>query len=288
MPLMSEAEQKEIQEANPEHKASRWHKSKLRRIAITAVTGIVLLAGAFLAYAYFTTPGAIRKPTFQHYHFRMQLLVDGKPIDFSEKEFQVKAGSDVCTANLTQQPIHFHDNKDQMVHIHWDGVSGGMVLKYYGWNFIGGLHGTMGFRFDELPKLVNVPIHGNNLPAVPDGANFYVYTGDENSYKQKAWNDFVHKDLETFFGKKSNLPTDTESTSLLNKLFPKAYAHGDEEHAETLPTVVNANLSQEELKQLNNLIGNVVIFVQKDKPSAKEVKARFDKLAPLPQSTCAG
>lgn len=281
---MSEAEE---QKDTTEHKASRWHKSKLWRIAVTAIAGVILLAGAFLAYAYFASPEAIRKPTFQHYHFRMQLLVDGKPINFAEKEFQVKAGSDVCTANLTQQPIHFHDNKDQMVHIHWDGVSGGMVLKYYGWNFIGGLHGTMGFRFDELPKLVNVPIHGNNLPTVPDGDNFYVYTGDENSYKEKSWNDFIHKDLENFFGKKSNLPTDSESTSLLDKLFPKAYAHDGEDH-ENLPTSVNTNMSQEELKELNNLIGNVVIFVQKDKPSAKEVKARFDKLAPLPQSTCAG
>jgi len=230
-----------------------------------------------------TTPADIRKPAFQHYHFRMQILVNGTSVDFASKEFQTPAGHDVCTAALTKQPIHFHDDKDQMVHIHWDGITGGQVLKYYGWNYIGGQHGSLGMRFDQLPKLVNVPIHGNSLPQIPDGDKFYVYVGDENGYKQKSFDDFTHQDLEKFFGKKSNLP-ENETSSLLDRLFPKAYAHGGHEHVEG--DSVDAN--QEELKKINNLVGNVVIFVQKDKPNSDLIKDTFEHLAPLSLSTCAG
>jgi len=252
------------------------------RIVIAAISGLIIIGGLFVAYAYATTPADIRKPAFQHYHFRMQILVNGSSVDFADKEFQTPAGHDVCTAALTKQPIHFHDDKDQMVHIHWDGITGGQVLKYYGWNYIGGQHGSLGMRFDQLPKLVNVPIHGNSLPQIPDGDKFYVYIGDENGYKQKSFDDFTHQDLEKFLGKKSNLPEN--ETSLLDKLFPKAYAHGGHEHVEG----ASVDPSQEELKKINNLIGNVVIFVQKDKPSSDLIKSAFDHLEPLSPSTCAG
>jgi hypothetical protein len=271
----------QLDEGNAVQAKTTKRLPKMLRIVIAVACAVLLLGGFFVLYSYKSKPNPIRKPAFQHLHFRMQLLVDNKPIDFSEKEFQTPAGHDVCTADLTKQPIHFHDGKDQMVHIHWDGMTGGLVLKYYGWNYVGGQHGTLGVRFDQLPKLVNVPIHGNTLPQIPSNDKFYVYIGDEHGYKEKSFDDFVHKDLENFFGEQSNLPT--EETSWLNKIFPKAYAHGDE-HAEG----ATVDASQEELKKINNLIGNVIIFVQKDKPSDKQVKDRFDKLAPLSLSTCAG
>lgn len=281
---MSEHESNHSEHETTEHSATKTGKRrhKIFKATLALIGCFVVLAGLFVLYAYTSTPAAIRKPAFQHYHFRMQILADGKAVNFAEKEYQVVAGKDVCAADLTKQPIHFHDNKDQMVHIHWDGMTGGLVLKYYGWNYVGGLHGTLGTRFDTFPKLINVPIHGNALPQVKDGDKFYVYVGDENGYKEKSFNDFLHKDLEDFFNKKSNLPTD-EATSFLDKLFPKAYAHGSEAHDDT-----TAGTSQEELKKINNLIGNVVIFVQKDKPSDKQIKDRFDHLTPLSLSTCAG
>ncbi|HET8670676.1 MAG TPA: hypothetical protein VFM05_08650, partial [Candidatus Saccharimonadales bacterium] len=97
-----------------------------------------------------------------------------------------------------------------------------------------------------------------------------------------------HQDLERFFDKKSNMPK-PEETSLLDKLFPKAYAHDGHDHEAEEATIISATGQEgEELQRLNNLIGSVVIFVQKDKPSAKDVEARFADLAPLGESTCAG
>lgn len=242
-----------------------------------------ILYGLFVGFAYTTSPAAIREPKFQHYHFRMQILIDGKAQNFAGKEYQVEAGKDVCSANLTKQPIHFHDDKDQMVHIHWDGLTGGMVAKYYGWNYIGGKADSLGYRFDGFPKLTNVPIHGKVLPAVNSNDKFYVFTGDKSTYKEQKWDDFLKKDLEDFFGKHSNLPDPAEDTSFLDALFPKAYAHGSEVHDDA--TTIAA---PQDLERINNLLGSVVIFVQKDHPTAAQVKDRFNKLAPLSMSTCAG
>jgi hypothetical protein len=256
---------------------------KLPKIFKACLGLLILVFGLgclFLGYAYFSTPATIRKPAFQHLHFRMQLLVDGKAVDFASKAFQTETGKDVCSAQLTTQPFHFHDNNNQIVHVHWNGMTGGQLLKYYGWNYYGGLHGTLGLRFDHFPKLVNVPIHGNVLPAVPKGDNFYVFTGDQHSYKEQTFNNFIHQDFETFFGKKSNIPSGT--TSFLDQLFPKAYA---DTVLQTTPTVTP---SDQQLQQLNNLIGNVVIFVQKNHPTASQVQDRFNHLTPLPLSSCAG
>lgn len=280
------SEHKQAQDTPTHDEAARPAKagkrqSKILKIMLGVLGCLVILGGLFVLYAYFSTPASIRKPAFQHYHFRMQLLVDGKAVNFAGKSFQVPVGHDVCNADLTKQPIHFHDGKDQMVHIHWDGITGGQVLKYYGWNYVGGMHGTLGTRFDSFPKLVNVPIHGNALPQIKDGDKFYVYVGDGRNYKEKSFDDFTHQDLEVFFGKKSNLPSE-DGTSLLDKLFPKAYAHGSEAHDTISP------MAQEELKKLNNLLGNVVIFVQKDKPTDQQIKDRFDHLEPLSLSSCAG
>lgn len=247
--------------------------ARLRQLALILVA-VVVLALIFIiavsAYFYANSPPVIRNPYFQHYHFRLQIIVDGKPVNFADAKFQTGSSSVSCDAKLPAAPIHFHDNKNQIVHIHWDGMTGGLLLKDYGWNYIGGINGVLGYRFDKLPKLIKVPIHGNALPAVAKGDNFYVYIGDENSYKTKTFNDFLSQDFETFFGHKSDLPS-SKPTSLLDQLIPHAYAEG---------------LTTEQLTRLNNLIGNAVIFVQKDTPSAAAVKDRFNHLEPLSDSVC--
>lgn len=245
--------------------------------ALIMVLATVVVIGS---YAYLVSPAGIRNPRMEHYHFRMQLIVDGRAMDFGKGVFQTPYAKGQCSADLAVEPIHFHDQKDQFVHIHWDGMTGGLVLKNYGWNFVGGADSRLGYRLDELPRIKSVPIFGNILGQEPDSAEFWVYTGDGNSYQKRSFDDFLKKDIEQFFNKESNFP---KPTSLMNKLFPKAYAHGTESHDETLSAD-----EEERLQRLNNLIGNVVIFVQKSEPSAESIKARFADLEPLSESTCAG
>lgn len=246
----------------------------------------------FATYVYAASPAVIRNPKLEHYHFRMQILVNGKAEDFSSKAYQTGYAKDQCNANLPEQPIHFHDNKDQFTHIHWEGMTGGMVMKYYGWNYIGGMSNALGYKLDNLKDLQKVTTHGNYLPAVPNDATFYVYTGDENSYKERTFNDWKSQDLETFFGTTSNFPAHDinkgKPTSLLDKVFPKAYAHGTANDEDGNDGSAKPETEQEKRTRINNLVGNIVIFVQKDKPTDQQIKDRFNDLEPLADSTCGG
>lgn len=264
-------------------KAASLLRNKIIRSLVLGLIVLALFIGAGTGYAFGTSPGAIRDPQFEHAHFRMQIITNGKAVNFADKKFQQGYAGDNCNVDLTTNPIHFHDKKDQFVHIHWKHMTGGMVLKYYGWNYIGGTDGLMGYRFDEFPNMVAVPIHGNNLPKVKSDTKFYVYSGDEKSYKERSFDDFTGKDLESFFNKKSSVQSDP--VSLIDKIFPKAAAHNGVDHGTPAESVEH---SQDDLKRLNNLIGNVVIFSQKDKPSDETIKARFADLEPLSDSACAG
>jgi hypothetical protein len=265
-----------------------------RKIAVTAAAAIgalLAISGAYVGYLYASTPISIREPLYEHYHVRLQIIADGKAVNFADAAFQEGYAKDNCNAALTSHPIHFHDKKDQFVHIHWEGMTGGQVLKYYGWNYIGGPKGTLGYRFDTFPKIQSVPIHGNVLPAVTGGDSFYVYVGDEKGYKARSFNDFTSQDLEKFIGVTSNSPAhklnQSKRSSLLDAAFPKAFAH-DHQVAEAASPATGSALSTEDLTRLNNLIGNIVVFAQKDEPTDAQIKDRFNHLEPLSESSCGG
>jgi hypothetical protein len=262
--------------------------SKRVKISVIIAVALLLVPLSYAGYVYAASPAVIRNPKLEHYHFRTQILVDGKAEDFGSQGYQKGYVKDQCNANLPEQPIHFHDNKDQFTHIHWEGMTGGMVMKYYGWNFIGGIDNALGYKLDNLKDIQKVTTHGDYLPETPKDANFYVYTGDENGYKERSFDDWKNQDLETFFNTTSNFPAHEQNkqTSLLNKIFPKASAHGGEDDGND--GEAGEETEQEKLTRINNLIGNVVIFVQKDNPSDQQIKDRFNDLEPLTDSTCGG
>lgn len=259
-------------------------------LRIVAVVLVVLLAQfSYIAYLIITTPSVIRNPKLEHYHFRMQIVVEGKNIDFSKKDFQQEYFKDQCNDKLPEQPIHFHDEKDQIVHIHWEGITGGLVMKYYGWNYIGGPDSSLGYRLDKLTNPHKVNIHGKNLPAIPTDEQLYIYSGDQNTYKQRSLVDWEKQDLEDFFGVTSNFPAHNINkgikTSMFEKFLPKAYAHGPANDAHSTD---KSETNDEKITRINNLLGNVVIFAQKTKPTDMQIKEKFDSLIPLEESTCGG
>jgi hypothetical protein len=266
--------------------------SKRLKITLGIVGALLLIPLSYAGYVYAASPEVVRNPKLEHYHFRMQILVSGKAEDFSSKAYQTGYAKDQCNANLPEQPIHFHDNKDQFTHIHWEGMTGGMVMKYYGWNYIGGMSNALGYKLDKLSDPQKVTTHGNFLPAVPKDATFYVYTGDENDYKERNFDDWKNQDLEQFFGTTSNFPAHDinkgKQTSLLDKVFPKAYAHGTANDEDGDDGAATPESEQEKRTRINNLVGSVVIFVQKDKPTEQQIKERFNRLLPLDDSTCGG
>lgn len=263
------------------------HSTKLNKKTTTYIASIlasiVLLVVGGYGVLYASTPEHIRKPTYQHYHFRTQIIVEGKAVDFSKDEFQEEtSGANTCSEAVGGVPIDFHDGMDQVTHVHWGGMTGGEFLKYFGWNFIGGSDQLLGRRYDAGLKPYSVNIYGKLLPSIPENTNYYIYAGDTNDYQQKNWKDFLNEDLERFFGKKSNVGHNEEVSSydVLNSLFPKASAHGEviDEHPSTK--------TEEELTAINNLVGNIVIFAQQQEPTKEQIEERFDNLVPLHESTC--
>jgi len=265
--------------------------SKLKQIGlpiIGVVTAILVLSGGFYAYLYAFTPSHLRNPEFEHYHLRTQIIVNGEPVDFSQNKFQEEYDATSCSAELTGQPIDFHDNQDQMAHVHWSGITGGEFLKFYGWNLIGGEDESLGRRYDQdMMRMHSIDTAGNLLPAQPEGTNFYVYVGDKDSYEQKDWGTFLNEDLEDFMGKKSNLNRDDETSfSPIDLFTQKAYAHGNEADEHSEPT--EGEDDEARLERINNLIGNVVIFAQNEEPSDQQIQDRFNNLVPLHDSVCGG
>lgn len=260
----------------------------LTRILIVILVG-ALMQLSYIGYLVASSPSSIRSPKLEHFHFRMQILVNGKAEDFSANKYQIGYSKDQCSVALPGQPIHFHDEKDQMTHIHWQGMTGGTVMKYYGWNYIGGMSNALGYRTDKLSDIQKVSIHGNILPPAPSSSQLYVYTGDEHGYQERSFEDWKNQRLEVFFGVKSNMPTHDmnkgDRSSLMSKMFPKAYAHGSASDADGND---GTETEEEKLTRINNLIGSVVIFAQENKPTDQQVKDRFNRLEPLTDSTCGG
>ncbi len=248
---------------------------------------VFLLFASYVGYLYSSTPEVIRKPLLEHYHFRMQIIMNGQPENFGDEKYQAAYAKDQCNADLPAHPIHFHDGKDQFAHIHWEGMTGGIMMKYYGWNYIGGPDDILGYRVDKLPNPDKVPIHGKVLPVIPNDTNFYIYTGDKNNYQKRNFEDWKTQDLERFFGKTSNSPAHelNKKKSFLDNIFPEVYAHDGVIHE---PTAASHESEEEKLTRINNLIGDVIIFVQKNEPSVQEIKERFSNLQPLSESTCGG
>jgi hypothetical protein len=287
-------------------------KNKIIKTVSIIFTILVLVGIGSFTFFKFTTPNSIAYPQNDHLHFRFQYIYKGTPENFSNSKYQVDYTKDICNGNLTTAPFHFHDDVDQISHVHWQNLTGGQLLKFYGLNFIGGLDDTMGYKVDELPKVTNVPIYGKLLPKAIGNDKYWIYIGDENNFSEKNFDDFKNKTLEEFIGKNSIVREQFEDAKKYNFIknngILTALAHNDLNHQTKeeeiqhnkeeviqLDTEVNQATNKplnatdtEEKKRINNLIGNIVIFVQESAPSTDQVKDQFNKLVPLKDSVCGG
>ncbi len=128
-------------DANTPIASSAGRTTKILRIIVGSLLGLIILVGGLVALFYNSTPAALRQPTSAHFHFRLQIIADGQAVNFADDKYQTDFNADICSATLTKQPFHFHDKLDQFVHIHWKSMTGGLLLINYGWNLIGGPNG---------------------------------------------------------------------------------------------------------------------------------------------------
>lgn len=278
--------------------------------AILLVGGLIVLVGLILGsvWAYgAAVPEHYREPVVAHHHMRMQLIIDGEYIDFSKDPYQEPYTEGQCSDGLTDTPIHFHDQKSQYVHIHWDKITGGEVLKYYGLNRIGGPDDILGYRFDR-ENFEPIPILTDELPDSNKPIYVYEIKGDE--IIKRDTRDFLHQDIETFFDKKSSLTLQREDAaadevSWLNWGSVPAYAHAgphnepDDVEKIVQPTllkkfddgeqiIAEESFTQDELKELNDVLGDIIIFIQDDEPNENQVRDRIADFVILESTTCGG
>jgi hypothetical protein len=263
--------------------------------------GVFFAAVIFLSTSFYTSTqilssNNINYPTVDHLHFRMQYVYHGVSENFADSKYQEPYEKNQCSGGLTDSPIHFHDGVDQIVHVHWKQITGGQVLKYYGLNRIGGVDSFLGYRWDKLKQtyqLSPVNIQGKLLPLPKSDDKIYVYSGDKDSFTKRAEDDWNKQTLETFFGKKSQL---SAKASIFGSISAQAQSilSGEIKEVTDQNTQLNeldqtqSQPTEDELKQINNFLGNVAIFVQKGEPTEEEVAAKFNKLQPLSLSTCGG
>ena len=234
---------------------------------------IVLLVGVtgffgWRAYTHARAYGHIENPRVAHHHFGLKLLQDGELVDFSEPQYQEEYVKGQCSAELTETPIHFHDGVGDIVHIHWANIRGGEVLKYYGLNLIDDRR-ELGTREDTGDV---VDIRGDLIPA-SESQTYWVYTGSATDYQSREMEEFLPQDLETFFGRQSSLSTHKHG-------FDVIHVQAQESDPDTP--------SQEELEDIQNYLGQVVIFNQDTAPEEQEITEHFESFTPLSPSVCGG
>ena len=174
-------------------------------------------------------------------------------------------------------------------------MTGDEVLKYYGLNKIGGFDDLMGVKLDVLLKFkyTTIPIHGKNLPQPKAEDKIWVYSGDEKGFEKRDLNDFLKQDLETFLKTDSKIRVQFEEAvkekqSLLDLSSIKVDAHSEIASIATPSGNTSSEPTDKELKDINNLLGNVVIFIQPQEPTTEQIQAKFDNLEPLSKSVCGG
>lgn len=264
------------------------------KIILFCAIVLVLIFG-FFGTLFVITPSNFWSPKIDHSHFRLQYVFEGKNEDFGTSIYQQDYVKDVCDGSLSINPIHFHDGKNQLVHLHWQRMTGGEVLKYYGLNKIGGFDDLMGIKLDGLLKFkyTTIPIHGKNLPEPKAEDRFWVYSGNEKGFEKREFDDFLKQDLETFLKTDSKIRVQFEEAvkdkqSLLNLSSIKVDAHSEISSIATPSDNKSPEPTAEELKDINNLLGNVVIFIQPQEPTNEQIQAKFKNLEPLSSSVCGG
>jgi len=80
------------------------------------------------------------------------------------------------------------------------------VLKYYGFNQVGGFPSILGYRFDTFPQITPIHTKGATITRSNSNDKIYVYIGKQDGYYKASSVDFLFKDLELFIKKSKNNP----------------------------------------------------------------------------------
>jgi hypothetical protein len=261
-------------------------RNVLNKIQIKGIFIQILVICLVLCFLLFVFTTVISRPHFNspvgtYYRIRLQVIIDSIPVNFSEGSFKSQgSNTDPCGEKLTKEPVYIETDKSQILRVHWEGITGGEILKYFGLNYIGGFDDTLGYRFDKAPSISPIKIHGSNISKPNINNKMYIYKGNQQDFFQVEQQDFLFQDLE-FILKKSKIRQKHDSLNK-NSIFGNIPVFGENSDQLNL----NPQFTEGQLNELNNLIGNLVVFIQPGKPTTDQVAERFSKLEPLSSTVC--
>jgi hypothetical protein len=134
-----------------------------KRLLVALVLGIVVGVVGLAGFRFAT----VHAPEPVHFHANFAVVVDGQRVDFSGDQFMEEIGA--CKAGHQMSPterVHLHDNNQDVVHVHHDGVTWG--------HFFANLRGGLGDDYLRLPDgRLLVPGDGKTLKFILNGQGEY-------------------------------------------------------------------------------------------------------------------
>lgn len=207
---------------------------KVKNLSAKLTGFILLLATIVVIVVLFlsVSDNNITFPKTTHTHAMIKFYNNGSI--YKTNLFNAMSPSDqtLCSGLITSEPIHFHDNVEDIIHLHWDNITGGQVLKYLGANYIGGFNNLMGIRLDRLNKYKITPIYTKDkaLKPYPESlVKIYIKKVSSTNYEKVSLSDFIKLELSSL--DPSYKPTAINNNILSNPknyLWSKARAHNDE------------------------------------------------------------
>jgi len=145
---------------------------------------------------------------------------------------------------------------------------------------------------------------GENLAKIKNSQIESILKSGKNNGENNFWQNILKNEVKTqaHAGESHRTLTEAEQHEAEERLEVKEKAEIERKNNQANSQKLNlssqnsqnsidrnsSGKSEEELKKINNLLGNVVIFVQPNEPTSEQVKAKFDKLIPLGDSVCGG
>lgn len=127
----------------------------MKRFALGLLAGVLLLGLARFLFAPWYEP--------PHYHANWAVFIDGERLDLSADRYMEGLGSCVAPGRVEPtQRVHMHENVDEVVHVHDEGVTWGHFLRNLGFGLGDDYLVTDDGRrlFEEEGRTLNFVVNG--------------------------------------------------------------------------------------------------------------------------------
>lgn len=246
-------------------------------IGLTTLVGFAILASVFV----FIFHLRLFIPRYEYAHIRMRLFVQGTEVDVQDlfSEYTLYRGA--CSGDVQRAPMSSVKKDPHSVRLMWKGLTGQDLFTFLG---IAAHHQpvpkSLGYALGApFPTSVPIPAHTQTLPEATNTNTFiFVRSGEGFIERPLSW--WLKNSLEKNMGRNSQIKL-TWSTDI-------ASAHEEETEINTSSTdpFVLAQ-EQEEARMLNNILGDVVIFLDEpERPSDKEIENIFSTFPLITGGLC--